>query len=90
MTDTLNLSAYKAACEARAHYRGHTPVDAYTIAGEDEAFIRAYNANQAEPPQDVVERVAAAMRVINEIEKKSKTYNGFWNDIAKAALSGAI
>lgn len=41
-TNGLNDSAYKAACEARTHYRQYTDVLAYTIAGEDAAFIEAY------------------------------------------------
>lgn len=46
-TNGLNANAYKAACEARMHYRGYTDVLAYTIAGEDAAFINAYIAESS-------------------------------------------
>lgn len=35
----------------------------------------------------LVNCVADAMRKVNEIEKKSKTYDDFWNDIAEAAIN---
>lgn len=46
-TNGLNANAYKAACEARTHYRQYTDVLAYTIADEDAAFINAYIAESS-------------------------------------------
>lgn len=78
----LNDSAYKAACEARTHYRRYTIVDDYTIVGEDTAFINAYIAKSSNGRKADFESVnagstptSASSTLIQELDALRQRYS---------------